>query len=164
MLDSKQIRNMIRSYRNNLSIKTRYYSAVKIAELVLKLDIFYSSNNVGIFFSFDGEINTYPLILKLWLYKKNVFLPIVTEDNENQLIFSQYFYNTELVLNKFGILEPKLNKNSLFFIDNLDIIFVPLIAFNNVGNRLGMGLGFYDRTLSKKKILFLLVYLMIFNF
>ena len=52
-----------------------------------------------------------------------------------------------MLKNKFGILEPKLNVQNVLPLDELDILFTPLVAFDKQGNRLGMGGGFYDRTL-----------------
>ena len=49
--------------------------------------------------------------------------------------------------NQFGILEPPLNVQEILPTEKLDIIFTPLVAFDKQGNRLGMGGGFYDRTL-----------------
>ena len=52
-----------------------------------------------------------------------------------------------MLKNKFGIWEPKLNVQSVLPLEELDILFTPLVAFDKQGNRLGMGGGFYDRTL-----------------
>ena len=52
-----------------------------------------------------------------------------------------------MLKNKFGIWEPKLNVQNVLPLDELDILFTPLVAFDKQGNRLGMGGGFYDRTL-----------------
>lgn len=49
--------------------------------------------------------------------------------------------------NRFNIFEPPLNVNNIIPISNIDIIFTPLVAFDESGQRLGMGGGFYDRTL-----------------
>eukprot|EP00487_Bulimina_marginata_P005672 TRINITY_DN23975_c0_g1_i1.p1 TRINITY_DN23975_c0_g1~~TRINITY_DN23975_c0_g1_i1.p1 ORF type:complete len:119 (-),score=11.69 TRINITY_DN23975_c0_g1_i1:63-419(-) len=51
--------------------------------------------------------------------------------------------------NRYGIFEPKLNCSQICPIEQLDILFTPLVAFDVQGNRLGMGGGFYDRTLAK---------------
>ncbi|AAU37082.1 unknown [[Mannheimia] succiniciproducens MBEL55E] len=49
--------------------------------------------------------------------------------------------------NAFGILQPKLDVRNVLPLNQLDIIFTPLVAFDKSANRLGMGGGFYDRTL-----------------
>jgi 5-formyltetrahydrofolate cyclo-ligase len=56
-------------------------------------------------------------------------------------------YHSILVRNKFDIPEPIHGK--LVSNDQIDLVFVPLLAFDKYGNRAGYGKGFYDRFLSK---------------
>jgi 5-formyltetrahydrofolate cyclo-ligase len=51
--------------------------------------------------------------------------------------------------NRYGILEPKLNCSQICPLPELDYVLMPLVAFDKFGNRLGMGGGFYDRTLAR---------------
>jgi 5-formyltetrahydrofolate cyclo-ligase len=51
-------------------------------------------------------------------------------------------------LNKFSIREPKPDVTAIALPVQLDVIFMPLVAFDAQGQRLGMGGGFYDRTLA----------------
>ncbi len=55
--------------------------------------------------------------------------------------------NTALAENKYNILEPVSDE----YIDPqlIDVIFIPLLAFDNKGYRVGYGKGFYDRYLPK---------------
>ena len=49
--------------------------------------------------------------------------------------------------NKFGIAEPVLDVSQLIPLPELQLIGLPLVAFDQHANRMGMGGGFYDRTL-----------------
>ncbi|CAL4323899.1 5-formyltetrahydrofolate cyclo-ligase [Buchnera aphidicola (Eriosoma lanigerum)] len=153
MLDNQEIRRKLRRYRNSISITTKDYNAIKLSSIALTIDHIYTADNIGIFLSFDGEINTNILISQLWLHKKNVFLPIIHNYECKKLLFCKYDLHTVLVSNLFGILEPEINIKYMCTIDNLDIVFIPFVACNNIGYRLGMGKGFYDNTLKlwKKK-------------
>ena len=77
-------------------------------------------------------------------------LPVIKKNNEMDF----YKWSTEnlLKINKFGIPEPEENKKVF-----PDIIFVPIVAFDNRLYRIGYGGGYYDRyiqKLSNKKKLF----------
>ena len=50
--------------------------------------------------------------------------------------------------NRFGILEPYVSQRVCLDPTRLDWIFVPLVAFDSLGHRLGMGGGYYDASLA----------------
>ncbi|WP_367676428.1 5-formyltetrahydrofolate cyclo-ligase [Buchnera aphidicola] len=82
--------------------------------------------------------------------KKNIFLPVISTLEKRKILFYEYHSHSILIKNIFGIFEPKI-KDKICLVDNLDLIFLPLVAFNKFGNRLGMGKGFYDHTLACSK-------------
>ena len=88
------------------------------------------------------------LIEKILSLEKEVYLPVQNFINET-LIFRQYTKDSELIKNQNKILEPKSGKE--IDPEDLDIIFIPLLAFDKNLNRVGMGKGYYDKTLHGKK-------------
>ena len=65
--------------------------------------------------------------------------------------FAPYDKGTRLRKNCFGILEPVYQKKNLKTAKQLDIVLAPLVGFDDQGNRMGMGGGFYDRALQHLK-------------
>lgn len=105
------------------------------------------AQTVALFLSFDGELNTTPLIEALWLADKNVYLPVLHPFSPGNLLFLRYTPQSNLVTNRLKILEPKLDVRDVLPLNKLDVLVTPLVAFDETGQRLGMGGGFYDRTL-----------------
>lgn len=141
------IRSSVRQLRKNLSADFQHHAAQNIATRVMELPCVQNAHTVSLFLSFDGELNTRPLIERLWLAGKSVYLPVLHPFSRGNLLFLRYSAESEMVLNHFGIEEPRLNVQQVLPASRLDIIFTPLVAFDATGQRLGMGGGFYDRTL-----------------
>jgi 5-formyltetrahydrofolate cyclo-ligase len=77
-----------------------------------------------------------------------IFLPVLTG---RQLIFAPLNKHTQLRRNRYQILEPVYTRNKCIRPRDLDVVIVPLVAFDQSGNRIGMGGGFYDRTFAFMK-------------
>lgn len=152
MINKEIIRKSIRQLRNNLSKKEQHIASIKITYNTLNFMPIIKAKKIAIFFSVDGEVNTNQLITKLWKLNKQTYLPILNRDIPYHLLFLQYTPKTQLILNKYNIPEPIFNIKQLVKLNQLDVIILPLVAFDLKGNRLGMGKGFYDRTLQLNPI------------
>ena len=142
-----QLRQQIRKTRANLTALQQQQAEDSITQQALALIEAQNAQHIALYVSFDGEISTDKLIKTLWAQDKHVYLPVLHPFNPNHLLFLRYLPDTPMLKNKFGIWEPKLNVQNVLPLDELDILFTPLVAFDKQGNRLGMGGGFYDRTL-----------------
>ena len=142
-----QLRQQIRKTRANLTALQQQQAEDSITQQALALIEERNAQHIALYISFDGEISTDKLIQILWAQGKQVYLPVLHPFNPNHLLFLRYLPDTPMLKNKFGIWEPKLNVQSVLPLEELDILFTPLVAFDKQGNRLGMGGGFYDRTL-----------------
>ncbi|WP_240221008.1 5-formyltetrahydrofolate cyclo-ligase [Rheinheimera hassiensis] len=145
----QQLRSLIRKRRQQLSAGAQQQAATDLAAKVLASDIIAPGQHIALYLANDGELDTYPLIQALWQLGKSVYLPVLHPFVAGYLLFVRYDKDTLLSPNKFGIPEPFPACHRLIPLQQLDIIFTPLVAFDAAGNRLGMGGGFYDRTLSQ---------------
>lgn len=142
-----QLRQQIRKTRANLTALQQQQAEDSITQQALAFIEERNAQHIALYVSFDGEISTEKLIKTLWAQDKHVYLPVLHPFNPNHLLFLRYLPDTPMLKNKFGIWEPKLNVQNVLPLDELDILFTPLVAFDKQGNRLGMGGGFYDRAL-----------------
>lgn len=152
----QQLRQQMRETRQKLTALQQQQATQHITEQALKL-IEQQVKNIALYLAFDGEISTQPLIKQLWQQDKNVYLPVLHPFCKGHLLFLRYLPDTPMKANKFGIFEPHLNVQNVIPLDQLDVIFTPLVAFDQRGNRLGMGGGFYDRTLQNSQRRFITV-------
>ncbi|EMJ7520469.1 5-formyltetrahydrofolate cyclo-ligase [Providencia rettgeri] len=144
----QQVRQSIRQARRQLTTKQQQLAAQLVMKNALQHPKINSAKCIALFLSFDGEIDTRPLISALWEQGKQVYLPVLHPFSRHHLLFLRYHTKTQLVKNRFNIDEPPLNVQDVLPIEKLDIMFIPLVAFDSQGQRLGMGGGFYDRTLA----------------
>ncbi|WP_159714407.1 5-formyltetrahydrofolate cyclo-ligase [Blochmannia endosymbiont of Camponotus nipponensis] len=147
----KSIRTYIRTIRRTLTFQEQHTAAQLITNKIMTINHMYRSTHIAAFVSFDGEISTNLLIRTLLFMHKHIYLPIIPSLKSDYLLFSEYTFSTPLIYNHLNIYEPKWNTDSIVPIEKLDIIFVPLVAFDTHRHRLGMGGGFYDRTLKNWK-------------
>ncbi len=93
----------------------------------------------------DGEVRTRQLIQRLRQRGIEVYLPAVRASRKT-LAFRHYTACTPLRPNRYGVLEPAPFQSPEISPRDLDLVLAPLVAFDGVGRRLGMGGGYYDAT------------------
>ncbi|EOI3546433.1 5-formyltetrahydrofolate cyclo-ligase [Cronobacter dublinensis] len=143
----QQIRKTIRQQRRALTAEQQAHFAERAAARMLGFAPVMEARAVAVFLSFDGELDTRPLIEGLWRAGKQVYLPVLHPFSPGNLLFLRYLPDSLLSTNRLKILEPALDVRHVLPLDRLDVLVTPLVAFDSAGQRLGMGGGFYDRTL-----------------
>lgn len=142
------IRGTVRQARRDISPEqqTQYASAAATLSIsaLHKLNV----SKVALYLTNDGELDTKPLIEALWRAGIEVYLPRLHPFSAGNLLFLRYTANTKLVQNSLKIWEPKLDITQMLLTHELDVVITPLVAFDKQGNRMGMGGGYYDRTLA----------------
>ncbi|MCG6411573.1 5-formyltetrahydrofolate cyclo-ligase [Vibrio fluvialis] len=143
-----ELRKLVRQQRNQLSSDIQYQASQDLICRFAALPEMQTCHHIALYLSADGELDTQPLIEWLWSQGKAVYLPVLHPFSAGHLLFLHYQSSTPMTYNKFGILEPKLNQTLVKPVKELDLICTPLVAFDSHGHRLGMGGGYYDRTLA----------------
>lgn len=143
-----QLRKEIRQRRNALAVTEQSNAAIALTKRLSTHSQILQAKRIAIYLSNDGELSTANFIDWCWQNNKEVYLPVVHPFSKGNLLFLDYQEDTELISNRYGILEPKLDVTMVCPLDQLDIICTPLVAFDDSGARLGMGGGFYDRSLA----------------
>ena len=115
-----------------------------IINQIINLDIYKRAKVIAIYNSMKMEVDT-SLLIKESLKNKIVLLPRIID---NEMVFFVINKDTKYIKSNFDILEPIGKKH----LGNIDLIIVPGVAFDDNLNRLGFGMGYYDKYLENKNI------------
>ncbi|MGI1679294.1 MAG: 5-formyltetrahydrofolate cyclo-ligase [Cellvibrionaceae bacterium] len=152
--ERNNIRKESRERRRSLSFNEQAVASESLQTIIQRQPFFLRSKTLGYYIANDGEIDPSSIAnLRSQLCKK-FYLPVLQPLNTGKLWFLLHDENTSnnssMKLNRFGIPEPRIAGNPIPLF-TLDVVFMPLVAFDKTGARLGMGGGFYDRSFSFKK-------------
>ena len=144
-MDKKQLRKFYLDKETNLSVDQVDNLSIKIANQLLKVNL-WDRNTFHIFLPIvkKNEINT-EYVLHILMGKNKDILVSRSNFENNSMEHVLLSDSTKLQTNKYGIQEPigGITVNP----EQIDVVFVPLLAYDLSGNRLGYGKGFYDRFL-----------------
>tara|TARA_A100001037_G_scaffold152684_1_gene137806 strand:+ start:780 stop:1325 length:546 start_codon:yes stop_codon:yes gene_type:complete len=136
----------IKLRKNILRLRKKKYFEIKIGNNILNLIQkkinFSKSKIIGGYFPINFEIDCLQILNKFYFEGYCISLPIIKKNY--QMDFFKWDINDPLTVNSFGIPQPIILKKVY-----PDILFVPIVAFDNYRNRIGYGGGFYDRYLEK---------------
>jgi len=142
------LRTQIKEHRASLDHQLVASASQTIAEKFWQLACVKRAKRIAVYMPTRGEIDCQPIIEMAWMRKKSIFVPVLSG---KQLNFAPVKPDSKLLANRFNILEPVYSKMSLVQPQQLDIVVVPLVAFDSNLNRLGMGAGYYDRSFAFSK-------------
>ena len=142
------LRKQMQAKRKALSLCEQKRAAKKVLARFSESQSVKNAQSIALYLSFHGELETDSFIEYCWAQKKTVYLPVIHPLCKGHLLFLKYDSDSPLVKNQFGIFEPKLDIRFVLPTSKIDLICTPLVAFDALGQRLGMGGGYYDRTLT----------------
>lgn len=146
MSERQALRRQFRARRHALSQHAQRQHALAVAHTLGTHEELRQAHKIGLYVANDGEVDLAPLAVELSRANKQLALPVVGE--QKVMDFYRYQPGDELAPNRFHIPEPAPGAD-LVEGSTLDLVLVPMVAFDDAGNRLGMGVGYYDRYLAR---------------
>lgn len=141
------IRKSLRHKREQLSAQEQQEKSALIINNVRQSDIYKQATKIALYHAVRGEADPSDLMDS----SKQFYLPILSTNKDQGLVFAPIDENTQYKNNEFEIPEPIVDSDEFINAETLDLVIMPLLGFDNQGNRLGMGGGYYDRCFSFKK-------------
>lgn len=151
--DLSSLRRTLRQQRRQIPPTTRRRYNRALCRRLAHHPRLLKSRHIALYLSNDGEPDLDLLIQQLWRTGKRLYLPILhPQHRRRRLWFGRYEPTSRLQPNRYGITEPtRATQRSRQQVQRLDLILMPLVGFTAGGERLGMGGGYYDRTLSFRR-------------
>lgn len=146
MTERRDLRQQLRQARRALGVHEHARRSAVICQQLINHRLFCAAQHIACYLPNDAEVDLAALMDRAWAMGKTVYLPVISAAHHNRLHFLPYAPGDELMLNVFGIPEPVLHSRRVPMLTRLDLVLTPLVGFDEQGNRLGMGGGFYDRT------------------
>ena len=138
-----ELRRQMRQRRRTVPQRQRDLAAIALARNVAEIPGWDDASKVAIYFPSDGEADPSQVAKALRQSGRAPYLPIIQQDD--RLLFAPWEESGKLQENRYGIPEPQTTACSA---DELQLILLPLVAWGVKGQRLGMGGGYYDRSLA----------------
>lgn len=148
-MQKAELRKKMLQQRRSLPAEEVQLRSERIAALFFKHFPLKAGQTVHVFLPIikNNEVNTWPLIERLRLEHPEVRVAVPVTDVE-QNILTHHHLTDEAVLieNNWGIPEPQ--DAHIIHAQEVDVVLIPLLAFDKAGHRVGYGKGFYDRFLA----------------
>ena len=148
MTDKAALRALVLQRRDGLDPAFRQAASRRIVDAVLARDAFRDARSVMAYASFGSEIDTSVLCETVLRVGKTLLLPRVDKTRDAIRVYEVRDLARDLDTNRWGIREPRPETCREVGPGELEFVFVPGVAFDTRGGRLGYGKAFYDRLLA----------------
>ncbi len=141
------LRKHLLDKRDSISFDLMEIHSNKIFSKLIKTKVISEAKSIGCYYSIGSEVKTHEIINHFLSQNKSVSLPKVIQ---NSMSFRKIEDLTKLETGEYDIPEPK---DSTPVEEEHDVVLVPCVGLDNDGNRIGYGVGFYDKYLEGKDVI-----------
>ncbi len=140
------LRRLFDQKRKALSLEAQKQKSRQLLQWLPQIPAFVTAKHIAMYWPMGAELSPLPLLTQAQHQNKHCYLPVLRPGSE-VLTFVAYQAMDPLMKHPLGFLEPALSEKPILAAKDLDLIILPLLAFDDYGQRLGRGAGHYDRTL-----------------
>ncbi|UCD13555.1 MAG: 5-formyltetrahydrofolate cyclo-ligase [Thermoplasmatales archaeon] len=140
------LRTAITKKRNNISKSELIEKNNKIKKNIFEMEDYRKAKTILFYVSYGSEVNTHDIIKECISNEKKIVVP-KTGTIGRRLVLSELTSWDDLEYGTYNILEPKRECLKEVSIESIDLMFIPGVVFDTYGNRIGHGMGYYDRLL-----------------
>ncbi len=145
----KALRDTMKQIRSKISVSSRSTASQQICTRIRSLEQYRHAKRIALYFAINDEVDLAGIWNTAPLQGKFCYFPAINEENLT-LFFLPATPVTPFKKNRYGIPEPDVSHDLAMPAEELDLILMPLVAFDVRCTRLGMGAGYYDRTFKDK--------------
>ncbi|WP_335944636.1 5-formyltetrahydrofolate cyclo-ligase [Pseudomonas sp. G166] len=148
LLPRPQLRRLLRQARRALTPAQQRQAAQGLYKQLAQHPLFRRARHIALYLPNDGEIDPRLLLRAAQRRGKATYLPVLSPWPQTKMVFQRIHPGEKMQPNRFRIPEPRKNIARQRKVWTLDLVLMPLVGFDDAGGRLGMGGGFYDRSLA----------------
>jgi 5-formyltetrahydrofolate cyclo-ligase len=145
------LRQRLRHARRQLSFSQQRNAAHGLARQLLNAPAWQCARQIAFYQAAGGEIDPGPALRRAWQQGKACYLPVLHPFKNGHMLFVRVRPGGRLAYNRWGIAEPKPRLKNILPPRRLGMVLMPLVGFDEAGNRIGMGKGFYDRAFAFRR-------------
>ncbi|PMC39628.1 5-formyltetrahydrofolate cyclo-ligase [Bacillus sp. UMB0899] len=145
-MEKSHLRELVKNKLEELNTNTFTKGCTKIHKHLFSLRNWTNAKTIAVTVSRGREVDTTNIIEKAWHEKKQVVVP-KCDPKSNTMIFRKIDSFQQLETVFFGIKEPIESETTPVYSEDIDLMIVPGICFDQDGYRIGYGGGYYDRYL-----------------
>jgi len=151
-LSRPALRRLLRETRRALSAQEQRQATRALYRQLAQHPLFRRARHLALYLPNDAEIDPRILLAEAQRRGKTTYLPVLNPWPRTRMVFQRIEPGERLKANRFGIPEPHTNRARQRKVWALDLVLMPLVGFDDAGGRLGMGGGFYDRSLAYRSL------------
>ena len=148
LLPRPQLRRLLRQARRALTPAQQRQAAHGLYKQLAQHPLFRRAHHIALYLPNDGEIDPRLLLRAAQRRGKATYLPVLSPWPQTKMVFQRIHPGEKMQPNRFRLSEPRKNIARQCKVWTLDLVLLPLVGFDDAGGRLGMGGGFYDRSLA----------------